>query len=137
LFAGSLLSWTGALNFTIKLLLKTLIKIDKLANPMDICMIYISVPNAEKAKEISNALVNDRLAACVGTQSAYQSTYRWEGKIENDSELLLTVKTRLSLFNSVEEKVKKLHPYKVPEIIAVPIIAASKDYADWIIQETS
>ena len=77
----------------------------------------------------------DRLAACVQVLGPINSTYRWQGKIETAQEWQCVAKTRAELFARVEEAIVRLHPYEVPEILAVPIEAASEDYLDWLDSE--
>ena len=101
------------------------------------CIIYCTVPNEFNANLIASALVEEKLAACVNILPALTSVYKWEGIVQTDNELLLTIKTREELFSKVEEKIKSLHEYTLPEIIAVPIINGSNDYMDWIRKETT
>ncbi|MGD9344851.1 MAG: divalent-cation tolerance protein CutA [Candidatus Aminicenantes bacterium] len=81
-------------------------------------------------------MVEEQLAACVNVSSAIRSYYWWEERITDDREFILFIKTRTSLFRELEEKIKTLHSYEVPEIIALPIFAGSKDYLDWVRQST-
>ena len=99
---------------------------------MDYIVVYITVPDFETGKKIAKALVEEKLAACVNITSQINSVYFWQGNIENDTEHLLIIKTRKDVFDRLEERVKQLHPYTVPEIIAMPIILGSKDYLNWI-----
>ena len=99
---------------------------------MDYIVVYITVPDFETGKKIAKALVEEKLAACVNITSQINSVYFWQGNIENDTEHLLIIKTKKDVFDRLEERVKQLHPYTVPEIIAMPIILGSKDYLKWI-----
>ena len=103
---------------------------------MEFCVVFITVPDAEVGERIAQGLVREKLAACVNRSPNLTSVYHWQGKIERDSEELLIVKTRRSCLDALTEKVKSWHPYEVPEIIALPIIAGSQDYLDWLAQET-
>jgi len=76
--------------------------------------------------------VEERLAGCVNIVRNIRSIYRWEGKTEDDQEVLMIAKTRQELFASLVKKVKQIHSYSVPEIIAVPIIEGSEDYLAWL-----
>ncbi|MDP2912267.1 MAG: divalent-cation tolerance protein CutA [Candidatus Omnitrophota bacterium] len=88
------------------------------------------------AEKISEALIKGRLAACVQIIGPIKSVYRWKGKIENAKEWACLIKTRKTLYKKVESAIKKIHPYEVPEIIAVSIADGSKDYLKWISAET-
>lgn len=93
----------------------------------------ITAPSKEVANKISNVLLDQKLAACVNIVSPINSLYTWEGKVNNDEEVLMIVKSRADLFESkFIDAVKSAHPYDVPEIIALPIIMGSKSYLDWI-----
>ena len=100
-------------------------------------MVFITAPGEDDAAAIAKSLVEARLAACVNIVNNVRSIYTWQGKIEDDSEVLMTVKTRKGLFQALSDKVKELHPYDVPEIIAVPIVEGSEEYIQWIIDSTS
>ncbi|MBN1595542.1 divalent-cation tolerance protein CutA [candidate division FCPU426 bacterium] len=103
---------------------------------MELCVMYITVPNAESGETLAQALVEEKMAACVNRIPGLVSTYRWQGKIEKDQEELLVIKTRRELVDTIIMRVKSLHPYQVPEIIALPIIAGLKEYLLWVQQET-
>ncbi|RPI34673.1 MAG: divalent-cation tolerance protein CutA [Chloroflexota bacterium] len=100
-------------------------------------LVLITAPSREVGDEIASALVSKKLAACVNTLPQINSLYTWEGKINNDEEVLLLVKTRTELFEDrLIPAVKAIHPYQVPEIIAIPILMGSQSYLDWIDAET-
>ena len=86
----------------------------------------------EEARTIAAALVERRLAACVQVRGPISSTYRWRGEVITAEEWQCVAKTRAALFERVEEVIVELHSYEVPEILAVPISAASRDYCRWI-----
>ena len=90
----------------------------------------------EDAESISKAIVENRLAACVQISGPITSIYRWKKKMMKTEEWLLTMKTRKGLYPKLEQAIKNFHPYEVPEIIAVPIIAGSKNYLAWVEKET-
>lgn len=98
---------------------------------------FSSVPSAAVAASISSALVEARLAACVSTLPGVTSTYRWQGKVETAAELMLVVKTHTEAMDAVSEMVQRLHPYDVPELVAVPIEAGLPAYLQWMVDETS
>jgi len=90
----------------------------------------------EQAQKIARRLVEQKLAACVQITGPMESTYRWKGNVENAQEWLCVIKTRLALFKKVEAAIKKLHPYETPEIVAVPVIKGSREYLNWLGEET-
>jgi len=91
-----------------------------------------TVPDKKAGERIARALVEERLAACVNIVPGVASFYRWEGKVEEASEQLLVIKTAAERFEAVKARIKALHPYDVPEIIAIPITAGNREYLDWI-----
>jgi periplasmic divalent cation tolerance protein len=98
----------------------------------------ITAPSQEVGVQIANVLVEKKLAACVNTIAPINSLFRWEGDVSNDEEVLLLVKSRASLFEGgLVPAVLEVHPYEVPEIIALPILMGSQGYLDWIAEETS
>ncbi len=101
------------------------------------CIIYCTVPNEFNANLIASSLVEENLAACVNILPSLTSVYKWEGIVQTDNELLLIIKTREELFSKIEEKIKSLHEYTLPEIVAVPIIKGSDEYMEWIRKETT
>jgi periplasmic divalent cation tolerance protein len=98
--------------------------------------LFITVPNEETATTLARSLVEEHLAACVNRVPGVRSTYFWEGRVCVDEELLLVVKTRADLFEPLRARVTELHPYRVPEIIALPIVQGHRDYLDWIDEVT-
>lgn len=97
-------------------------------------VVLMTAPDAAAAERIARALVDERLAACVNILPGVRSVYRWEGKVEESSEVLLVAKTRASLFGKVEARVRALHPYDVPEIVALPLTDGSRPYLSWLDQ---
>jgi len=91
-----------------------------------------SVASADDAGRIARALVEGRLAACVQVRGPIQSTYRWQGAIETAEEWQCVAKTRRELFARVEEAIREMHPYEVPEIFAVEIVEAASSYTQWL-----
>jgi len=91
-------------------------------------VIYVTAGSAEEAEQVAQALVVEKLAACVNRIKSVRSVYRWQGQVEQSDEELLIIKTRKELFSAVENRVRELHSYSVPEIIALPIIAGSAAY---------
>ncbi len=99
-------------------------------------VVYITAPSEDAAAVIARALVEQKLAACVNIVRNIRSIYSWQGKIEDDAEVLMIAKTQQKHFGALSEKVKELHGYDVPEIIAVPILKGSADYLQWIKSST-
>ena len=95
-------------------------------------LVLCTAPNRECAERIAEALVAEQLAACVNIIPGIVSIYRWKDNIENDEELLLLIKTSQGTYESLEQRIRALHPYELPEIIAVSIQAGQKDYIKWI-----
>ena len=96
-------------------------------------VVFITVPTKEVGEKIANTLLDKKLAACVNLISPIHSLYIWEGSTNADEEVLLVVKTRTELFtDQLVPAVKAVHPYEVPEIIALPIVMGSSEYLEWI-----
>jgi len=98
--------------------------------------VFITAPTEEEAAGIGHTIVEERLAACVNIIRTVRSIYRWQGAVEDEQEVLMIVKTKKSLFKRLQARVKELHSYAVPEIIGLPVIEGSKEYLDWLGQET-
>lgn len=95
-------------------------------------VVLVTVPNAEVAETLAEALVGERLAACVSLLPAMRSIYRWQGAIARDSEMLCLMKTTAGQFERLRARVVELHPYQLPEVIALPIVAGHAPYLAWI-----
>ncbi|MGE0668194.1 MAG: divalent-cation tolerance protein CutA [Sphingomonadales bacterium] len=98
--------------------------------------VYMTASSAEEAEAIAKTLVAERLAACVNILGGIRSVYRWNGAVQNDAEVALVAKTRAALFDALSARVKTLHSYEVPCIVAWPIAAGDAGYLAWIGQET-
>jgi periplasmic divalent cation tolerance protein len=107
---------------------------NKSANQYVTC--FISAPR-EQAESIARAFVAQKLAACAQVLSPIHSIYWWKGKIEEDEEALLVLKTEKSLAEKIKHKLKELHPYDVPELTFVPILDGYAPYLSWISQSLS
>jgi periplasmic divalent cation tolerance protein len=103
---------------------------------MEYRSLYITIGNREEARAIAAALLQERLVACTNMIDGVESQYWWEGKIAADREVLLIAKTRADLVDAAIARVKALHSYKVPCIVALPILAGNPAYLDWITTET-
>jgi len=102
----------------------------------DYISVFITASSEQEGEKISSALVKERLAACVSMVKGVSSTFRWKGQISNEQEVLLIAKTRDTLFEKLKKRVLELHSYKVPEIVASPILAGFEKYLNWIEDET-
>lgn len=103
---------------------------------MDAIVVYITVPDENEAAIISKTLVEERLAGCINIIKGIRSIYSWKGNIEDEPEILLILKTKKSLFKKLKNRVKEIHSYTVPEIIALPVIDGSEDYLKWLEEVT-
>jgi periplasmic divalent cation tolerance protein len=99
---------------------------------MDAIIVFVTASRESEAEKIARGLIEARLAGCVNIMRNIRSIYRWEGKMEDEREVLMIAKTRKKFFRAFEKKVKEIHSYTVPEIIAVPISEGSKDYLAWL-----
>jgi periplasmic divalent cation tolerance protein len=101
------------------------------------CVLILATAGSEtEAETIARTLVEERLAACVNIAGPIRSVYRWEGQVADEREWLLIMKTPASRFAAVEARVKALHSYRVPEVIAAPIQSGSEEYLRWVREET-
>ena len=103
----------------------------------DALVVLVTAPDPEKAAKIARVLVEERLAACGNVLSGLRSIYRWEGKVQDEREALLLLKTTRARFEALRARVLALHPYQVPEVIALPVEAGSAPYLAWIAAETA
>lgn len=95
-------------------------------------LVLTTCPDAKTARRLARALVSERLAACVNILPIEQSVYRWKGKIESARERLLVIKSERRAYAAIERRLRALHPYELPEIIAVPIVTGLGPYLAWI-----
>lgn len=103
---------------------------------MDIIVIYNTVPNKKIAMNIIKILMKHKLAACVSMIDNVKSTFSWDGEVCEEKEVLLMIKTRRENYGKVKLVIEDIHPYSVPEIIAVPVVDCSEDYLKWLVKET-
>jgi periplasmic divalent cation tolerance protein len=99
--------------------------------------VYVTAPSFDVAQTIGRTLVEERLAACVNIIPEMHSIYRWAGSIETAAEVVLIAKSRTVLFEEIEKRVRELHPYDCPCLVAWPIEAGHQPYLDWIAKETA
>jgi periplasmic divalent cation tolerance protein len=102
----------------------------------DFIIVFVTVPDTELATHIAKTLVGEKLVACVNILPNLRSIYAWEGNVCDEDELLCVLKTRKDLFDDVRERVLDLHPYQVPEIVALPLALGSQPYLAWLAAET-
>lgn len=103
----------------------------------DAIIVMVTCGNSAEAETIAKQLLEERLVACVNIAGRIRSLYHWAGAVARESESLLLMKTRRELFEELTRRVKQLHSYEVPEVIAMPIMVGNPDYLDWIQQATS
>ena len=102
---------------------------------MNINFIYMTVGSKEEARKIGKALVSDRLAACVNILDNMNSFYMWDGKIQDDTEVVMIAKTTENRIGDLIKKVESLHSYDCPCIVSVPITGGHQPFLDWIAEE--
>ena len=102
----------------------------------DIMIVFSTCPDAESASRIGRALVEERLAACVNVVPGIRSIYRWQGAIEDQSEVLMIVKTTADRLAQMSERLVELHPYDVPEVVAVSVAGGHDAYFRWVAEAT-
>jgi periplasmic divalent cation tolerance protein len=102
----------------------------------DTVVVLTSLPDREAAIRLAHELVAKKLAACVNVLAECTSVYRWKGAVENAREVLVLIKTRAVRYTELEAAIRGLHPYELPEIIAVPVVRGFDDYLRWVADET-
>lgn len=102
----------------------------------DVLLVLTNLPDAPAAERLARLLIESRAAACVNQLAPCTSTYRWQGKIESASEIPLLIKTTRSAYPLLEKLIRDVHPYELPEIIAVPVDAGLPAYLGWVRNET-
>jgi periplasmic divalent cation tolerance protein len=95
-------------------------------------IVLVTTPDRKLADKIAQVLIEEKLAACVNILPEVYSRYWWRGRIENDRELLLIIKTLKSRFKALQKRVLKLHAYEAPEILALPVAAVNPTYLKWL-----
>jgi len=103
----------------------------------DVLIALCTCPDAAVGARIAEALVGEGLAACVNTLPGITSVYLWKGEVQRDSEVLLLIKTTQARLPELTGRVRQLHPYELPEVIAVPVSGGLPDYIQWVISCTS
>jgi periplasmic divalent cation tolerance protein len=106
-------------------------------NPQDIIVVLTTAPDLESAKKLARPLLENNLAACVNILQGLSSLYHWEGKLQDDREVQLFIKTRAELLDEkIIPLIQKHHPYDLPEILALPVVGGSESYLEWVLNET-
>ncbi len=103
----------------------------------EVIVVITNLPDRAAAEHIAEALVTEGVAACVNLLADCASVYRWQGKIERSSEVPLLIKTTRAAYPRLESALRSLHPYELPEIIALPVSAGLPEYLNWVAQETN
>ena len=103
----------------------------------DPLILFVTVPTVEVGETLASTLVEENLVACVQILPGIKSYYRWEGKVHSDPEVLLLMKTKAESFSVVEDRIVKLHPYDVPQIVATPLTKVHEPYLSWLLENTS
>lgn len=104
---------------------------------MNALLVITNLPDAASAATLAETLVEARLAACVNILAPCRSVYRWQGKLESATEIPLLIKTTAERYSLLEAAIRQLHPYELPEIVAVPIGQGLPEYLDWVAAETT
>jgi periplasmic divalent cation tolerance protein len=100
-------------------------------------LVLTNLPDRDAALRLARALVERRLAACVNVLNGCTSVYRWDGAMEQAEEVPVLIKTRAARYPELEASIRELHPYELPEIIAVPMVRGLPEYLDWVAEETA
>ena len=102
----------------------------------DVSIVLVTVGNEEEARKIGRTLVEEQLIACANIIPRIHSIYRWKGEIRTDEEFLMIMKTRTAFFPCLKRRVRELHSYELPEIVAFPVEQGLQDYLDWVFENT-
>src|SRR5579871_5436235 len=108
-----------------------------MADPNEALVVTTTLPSRDQAAALARALVDERLAACVQIVDGLRSIYRWQGQICDEPEVLCLIKTARARWEALRARVAELHPYDVPELLALPVAAGSAPYLDWLLAETA
>ncbi|TAL75384.1 MAG: divalent-cation tolerance protein CutA [Rhodanobacter sp.] len=100
--------------------------------PAAVLLCQCSCPDLACARQLAETLVGERLAACVNVLPGVQSVYRWQGQMQNETEVLLLIKTTAERFDALKARLRALHPYELPELVATPVAAGHAAYLDWV-----
>jgi periplasmic divalent cation tolerance protein len=103
----------------------------------EVIIVLTNLPDRAAAHALAQELVTKRLAACVNVLADCSSVYRWKGAIESATEVPVLIKTRAARYAEVEAAIRRLHPYELPEVVAVPVVRGHVDYLEWVAAETA
>ena len=103
----------------------------------EVRVVLVTAPDEEVAARIARQLVAERLVACANLLPRVRSIYRWEGEVQDDAEVLLVLKTQARRISALATRVRALHPYELPEIVALDVSGGDAGYLDWVIAESS
>ena len=103
----------------------------------DTLLVLTNLPDRDAAARLAQRLIESRLAACVNILNGCTSVYRWKGEVERAEEVPILIKTRAARYDELEAAIRELHPYEIPEIIAVPVVRGLADYLEWVAEETA
>ena len=104
---------------------------------MEMLLVFSNLPDQASAAKLAAVLIEQRLAACVNVQAPCSSVYRWQGKVETATEVPVFIKTTRERYPALEAAIRAHHPYELPEIIAVPLVAGLPAYLEWVHTETN
>ena len=105
--------------------------------PTDVSLVLVTAPPGDPAAALARQVVEEGLAACVNLVPGIRSIYRWQGRIEDESETLLVIKTRSEGVEALRARIVELHPYSVPEVIAIPVAEGHAPYLAWVLEQVS
>jgi periplasmic divalent cation tolerance protein len=103
----------------------------------DAILVLTTLPSADAAVELAKNVVNEKLAACANLFPALRSIYKWQTKVQDENEVLVLFKTRQEHFERLKARILELHPYEVPEVLAIPVEQGYQAYLDWLATETA
>lgn len=103
----------------------------------DVRVCLVTAPDEATALGLARRLVEEKLCACANLVSGVRSIYRWQGRVEDEAEALLIIKTTAGSVDKLTDRIVELHPYDLPEVIALPVVAGLAGYLDWVTKETA
>lgn len=103
----------------------------------DVRVCLVTAPDEETALSLARRLVEEKLCACANLVSGVRSIYRWQGRVEDEAEALLIIKTTAGTVDKLTDRIVELHPYDLPEVIVTPVVAGLAGYLDWVTKETA
>lgn len=105
--------------------------------PHDVLLVFTQLPDRAAAENFARVLIEERVAACVNILAAGTSIYRWQGVVEHANEIPLLIKTTAERYGALEAVIRRLHPYELPEVVAVPVTQGLPGYLQWVASEVS